>query len=229
MLSHLKQSLRRVTPQPIKDFYRLFRPRSMREAFAEVYARDDWEGGSGRGSTASNTVAYRQLLTDLLREHSIQSVVDVGCGDWQFSQLIDWSGIDYLGLDTVPAVVEANRRLFGSIARFECRDVTREHLPPADLVILKDVLQHWPTQAIQAFLPRLSQYRFAIITNSIDDGPRLNCDIAMSGYRGLDLRLAPFNWPAEELLRYQTDESKSGELNKLVLLVSADRPDGQSV
>jgi SAM-dependent methyltransferase len=221
MFSHLKQNLRRVTPQPIKDFYRLFRPRTMQEAFAEVYARDDWEGGSGRGSTASNTVAYRQLLTDFLRYHEIKSVVDVGCGDWQFSQLIDWSGIDYLGIDTVPAVVKENRKRFGSRARFECRDVTREGLPPADLVLLKDVLQHWPTAAIQSFRPQLAQCRFAVITNSVDDGPRLNCDIAMSGYRGLDLRLAPFNWPAEELLRYQTDESKNGELNKLVLLVTA--------
>ena len=36
---------------------------------------------------------YQQFLKD----NAIRSVVDAGCGDWEFSQAIDWTGIDYKG------------------------------------------------------------------------------------------------------------------------------------
>jgi SAM-dependent methyltransferase len=190
----------------------------MTEAFSSVYARDDWQGGSGRGSTPENTAEYRALIERFLQTHDIKRVVDIGCGDWQFSHLINWGNIDYLGIDTVPAVIEANRQRYGAPYRFECLDVTRDTLPPADLVILKDVLQHWPTDTIQAFLPRLEEYRFVIVTNCTFESPSLNSDIAMTGFRPLDLRKAPFFLEAEELLRYHTDNAPAGLLNKLVLL-----------
>jgi len=214
----LKEFVRRVTPQKIKDFYRIFFPRSMKESFSDIYGRDDWDGGSGRGSTPENTAEYRNLIEEFLRTHEINRVVDIGCGDWQFSRLIDWKHIDYIGIDTVPAVIEANQRRYGSRYQFECIDVTRDALPPGDLVIMKDVLQHWPNGIIRAFLPRLEQYRYAILTNCGYPSPELNTDIAMTGYRPLDLRLAPFHYASEELLRYRTDEVPSGQWNKLVLL-----------
>lgn len=212
------EMLRRILPQPLKDFYRVFVPRSMTESFSSVYARDDWQGGSGRGSTPENTVVYRELIERFLRTHNIKRVVDIGCGDWQFSRLINWENIDYIGIDTVPAVIEANRQRYGLHYRFECLDVTRDTLPPGDLVIMKDVLQHWPNDAIQAFLPRLEKYRFAILTNCAYQGPSLNTEIAMTGFRPLDLRQAPFFFEAEEILRYHSDDSAPGLLNKLVLL-----------
>lgn len=210
--------LRRILPQPLKDLYRRFFPRSMTESFSAVYASDVWQGGSGRGSTPENTVQYRALVERLLQTLDVTSVVDIGCGDWQFSHLINWGNVDYLGIDTVPVVIEANRKRYGSRHRFECADVTREALPSADLVILKDVLQHWPTAAIQAFLPRLEQYRFVLVTNSSEESPLLNSDIAMTGFRPLDLRQAPFHFKAEELLRYHADDAPPGVLNKVVLL-----------
>lgn len=216
--SRLKGVLRRITPQGMKDFYRLFVPRSMKEAFTDVYGCNVWSGGSGRDSTPENTAIYRGMLEEFLRTHEIKRVVDIGCGDWQFSKLIDWGDVDYIGIDTVPAVIEANQQRFGSRYTFVCRDVTQEALPPGDLVIIKDVLQHWPNEIIQAFLPRLDQYRYAILTNCGYPSPARNANIAMTGYRPLDLRLAPFYYPCEELLRYRTGHVPIGEWNKLVLL-----------
>jgi SAM-dependent methyltransferase len=190
----------------------------MKEAFSDVYGRDDWNGGSGRGSTPENTVEYRKVIEDFLRTHEIKRVVDIGCGDWQFSRLIDWGKTEYIGIDTVPAVIEANRQRFGSRYQFECLDVSCDTLPPGDLVLMKDVLQHWPNDIILSFLPRLEQYRFAILTNCGNSSPDLNTDIAMTGYRPLDLRQAPFNYASEELLRYRSDEVPQGQWNKLVLL-----------
>jgi SAM-dependent methyltransferase len=210
---------RRLLPRFAKRALRSAFPRSMGAAFTEVYRRDVWEGGSGRGSSPENTEAYRELLERFLREHpEIERVVDLGCGDWTFSQLVDWSAVDYLGIDTVDDVIEENRRRFGHRAKFETVDISTSSLPEGDLVILKDVLQHWPTVTIQEFLPRLRRYRWALITNCAY-GDAMNSDVAMTGYRPLDLREGPFHVPAEELLRYRTDEVEEGTLNKLVLLV----------
>ena len=38
----------------------------------------------------------------------------MGCGDWQFSKLIDWSGIDYHGFDVAPVVISNNVDQFAS-------------------------------------------------------------------------------------------------------------------
>jgi SAM-dependent methyltransferase len=210
---------RRMTPAVAKRAFRRVFPRSMSAAFTEVYRRDVWQGGSGRGSTPDNTLEYRDALQTLLRmSPDIKRVVDLGCGDWAFSRLVDWSGVDYLGVDAVDDVVQANRRAFGERARFRTVDITGESLPDGDLVILKDVLQHWPTEEILRFLPRLRRYRYALITNCAY-GDDLNTDIAMTGYRPLDLREPPFSVRAQELLRYRTDEVPEGTYNKLVLLL----------
>jgi len=210
--------LRRITPQPFKDVYRWLVPRTMTRAFSEVYRHDGWQGGSGRGSTPQNTVLYRAFLETFIRQRKIRSVVDIGCGDWAFSQFVDWGDVDYLGVDTVPAVVEHNRARFGSRYRFAYLDACRDPLPPADLVVMKDVLQHWPNDVIQAFLPRLSAYCYALITNDAWPPAGLNSDIAVTGYRRLDLRGAPFHLRATEVLRYRTVEIPEGCWNKLVLL-----------
>jgi SAM-dependent methyltransferase len=216
--SKFKDRIRRSLPQSLKNAYRLLAPRSMKEAFTEVYQRDDWCGGSGRGSVPENTTEYRRLIEKFIRTHAIERIVDIGCGDWQFSRLIDWGNIDYLGIDTVPAVIEANRKRFGTRYNFMCLDVTCDDLPAGELLLIKDVLQHWPNAVIQRFLPRLAQYRYVILTNDGYPSTTLNTDIRMTGYRPLDLRQPPFSFDAEELLRYRTDEVPLEQWNKLVLL-----------
>ena len=111
---------------------------------------------------------------------AIQSVVDLGCGDWNFSRLIDWSAIRYTGIDTVPEVIEADRKAFVDRGRFLCLDFIREELPEADLALVKDVLQHWPNDVIRSMMGRLrAQYRYVLITNSCYEDSSLNADIGM--------------------------------------------------
>ena len=57
-------------------------------------------------------MAYRGWLSEFIRANPFASIVDVGCGDWQMSAAIDWTGIKYLGVDLVPNVIAENRRRF---------------------------------------------------------------------------------------------------------------------
>ena len=142
-----------------------------------------------------------------------------GCGDWQSTQLINWGDAEYLGLDVVPSLISQNSEKFGPRYNFKLLDFSKSELPRADLALFKDVLQHWPTKTVLHLLPMLDVYKYVIITNSINGQAAINSDIAMAGYRPIDLRLPPFNFGAEELLRYKTDEvGQNDPPNKLVLL-----------
>src|SRR5437870_4263480 len=73
--------------------------KSVEEVFTEIYNQAIWganeqgEGYSGPGSTMASTVEYRGFLQNFLKEKGIRSVVDLGCGDWEFSQNMDWTGV----------------------------------------------------------------------------------------------------------------------------------------
>jgi SAM-dependent methyltransferase len=175
----------------------------MGEAFTLAYKTGQWHHGSGSGSSPANTREYRTFLTAYMAEHSIGSVLDIGCGDWQFSRLIDWTGIRYLGVDVVPAVIGHNwARYARPQVRFEHGDALNGYqLPAADLILCKDLLQHWPDAAILELGVRLAGRR-ALLTYDLNTDS--HTDTGPGGYRPLDLTAAPFAWPVRERLRYES-------------------------
>ena len=80
--------------------------RPMTECFQTIYRERVWTGlslsRSGPGSDLEATRPFRDFLDHFLRDHRVQSVVDIGCGDWTSTRLVEWHGADYLGLDVVP-------------------------------------------------------------------------------------------------------------------------------
>jgi SAM-dependent methyltransferase len=83
------------------------------EEFSKIYERNDWGYGSGVGSLPLNNIDYIKFVQSFITLNRLTSVVDFGCGDWQFSRFIDWSGAQYVGIDVVESVVQNNRRMFG--------------------------------------------------------------------------------------------------------------------
>jgi SAM-dependent methyltransferase len=79
-----------------------------------------WGAGSGPGSASHETIAYRAFLQGFLQWNRVRSVVDLGCGDWQFSRFIDWSGVDYTGVDVVAPVIEATAPASGVSTSASC-------------------------------------------------------------------------------------------------------------
>lgn len=178
--------------------------------FSSIYANNDWICGSGEGSTPANTMQYRQYLQKFLSEKGIRTVVDFGCGDWQFCRLMDWSNVRYLGIDIVPAIIRKNRQAFGrehiSFIHAEAWD---SPLPAADLLIVKDVLQHWPIAMIQSFLRTIDSFRYALITNCTE--PATNSECGLGGYRGIDLLAAPFHVACSPVLTYDWYSAHHGK------------------
>jgi SAM-dependent methyltransferase len=169
------------------------------KTFNSVYASGKWakgdngKGTSGPGSTLESTAAYRAFVEDFIKTHNVKSVVDAGCGDWAFSSKIDWHGASYVGIDISTDVIDVVRKKYGnSTVKFVVGNLT-EQLPPADLLLCKDVLQHLPNALIQRFIEnnlKPGKYKWAIITN--DKGPT-NGDISAGDYRTINLSSAPFD------------------------------------
>ena len=176
----------------------------MREVFEAVYDHNKWGYGSGKGSLPRHTRGYVSMLQDFISEHDIETVVDLGCGDWQFSRLLDWTGVQYCGLDLVKSVIDRNTEEY-SAPNIEFRVFSGDfdELPGADLLVAKDVLQHWSNESVSAFLPTLERYRYNLITNCVNpNGDTENIDIEDAEYRCLDIRRSPFNIDASEIFKF---------------------------
>ena len=179
--------------------------------FSKVYDQGVWGPGSGVGSLPQHTVEYRDFLKQFIQENGIKSVVDLGCGDWQFSRHIDWSGITYTGVDIVASLIEKNQREFGrdgniTFHKFESLD----KLPSADLLICKDVLQHLSNNMVKAYLAEFKQkYKFSLVTNDDEPVDLQNIDIAAGGWRTLRLDLEPFCEPGEIVLSWTVPWGKA--------------------
>ena len=174
--------------------------------FSEIYDKNLWNGGSGPGSNPEPNKPYISLLESFFTENKINSIVDAGCGDWRFSKLIDWNNINYKGYDVVKSVIDYNQVNYSSeTVSFQLYNGDPKLLPSADLLIMKDVLQHLSFSLINEFILGFPKYKYCLITNCINTGGQtqtVNRDIETGGSTELDLRLYPFNLECDELLEY---------------------------
>ncbi len=117
------------------------------EIFREVYRVNAWgsaESKSGVGSTLAYTERLRQELPGFLRARGVRSLVDLPCGDFNWMRHVDLRGIEYLGLDVVPELIEANQRAYGGAGKnFRVCDGLRESPPRVDLIFCRDLLIHF--------------------------------------------------------------------------------------
>jgi len=186
--------------------------------FSKIYEHGLWsvnargEGTSGGGSTVQNARPYMHFIEQFLKEKNIKTIIDLGCGDWEFSQHIDWGDRFYIGYDAVKSVIEKDRRLFGSEhIKFKQADILNMKIPKADLALCKDVLMHLPNRDIQGLLERTRHIKYCLFTNCVSPlhiAPlNLNCDIPLGQFRCLDLSKPPFQVTGRIVLRYTTDHS----------------------
>ena len=164
------------------------------EVFSKIYKEDLWHGGSGAGSKIENVKEYVEILQKYIDKPEIKTVLDLGCGDWEFSKFLDLSSVSYLGVDVVESVIESNSTSYSaSNIKFISRDITTYEIPKADLIICKDVLQHLCNKDVVTILVKIiTSSKFSLITNDFSPENTENKDIDNGDYRCLDLTLSPF-------------------------------------
>lgn len=198
---------------------------STEQVFTSIYSNAFWgtnaegDGWSGIGSSYEATAQYREFIADFLKNYAIRSVVDLGCGDWEFSRYIDWKDISYLGIDIVEHVIEKNKKRFeADNVHFEHSNALKYDLPYADLLICKEVLQHLSNDDIRSICSQFKKYKYCLITNGIDYETMSsdNREILCGDYRPLDLTLPPFNIVGTKIFTFYS----AGFLKQTLLIIN---------
>ncbi|OAF20128.1 class I SAM-dependent methyltransferase [Bradyrhizobium neotropicale] len=185
---------------------------------------------SGLGSEDRATAAIREALPSLLKRLGARSLLDAPCGD------ASWIGrlgleVDFTGVDIVPSLIESNHQRVerGELSgRFLIADITRDALPPADVILCRDCLVHLSFQNIGRAVTRFraSGARFLLATTF----PELesNEDCEDGDWRALNMERAPFNWPPpRELINERCEEGGGGWRDKSLGLWRLDEPRGE--
>lgn len=181
----------------------------MQDKFTKIYDKKIWGGGSGKGSTLFYNKNFIFFLEDFIKEKSIKSVIDLGCGDWEFSQYINWN-CEYLGIDCVETVVQSNIENYQTDSiKFEHGDIFSDRTildKQCDLIILKDVLQHWDNLNIIDFINDIisrKKYKYILIINGKGHSEDRNINNRYM-YAKLDADNYPLNlWNPKVVLNYR--------------------------
>jgi hypothetical protein len=220
----LKKLVRPLVPAPVISAWRRyaearidqrFARSTPAEVFSAVYRERLWgttadrDYCSGTGSHEDAFVTpYVAGVTAFLAEFpELQAALDLGCGDFNIGAHLVNAFSSYVAVDVVPELIEHNARRFAHLrVQFQCRDIVADDLPRADVVFLRQVLQHLSNAQIAAVVPKLSRYPWLIVTEHFPAKPlfRPNVDKPIGpGVRqrfgsGVVLTAAPFNLPAVE-------------------------------
>jgi|HubBroStandDraft_4_1064222.scaffolds.fasta_scaffold35312_4 SAM-dependent methyltransferase len=208
MMTLLKQLLRLITRleamRPLRMLYtrRSVLPRIHKrysnmdaaDVFSEIYAQKQWDNekdekfNSGTGSSAAYMSHYCELINSFIQKHHVQTVVDLGCGDFRVGARISRPEMSYVGVDVVQDLVAHNEKTFGADhIRFQCVDIMSGALPDGDLCLIRQVLQHLSNREILLVLEMCVKYRYVIITEHLPNGRRTKPNLDKP--HGPDIRL----------------------------------------
>ena len=176
-----------------------FGRKSVSEIFTETYHKRYWksrESVSGIGSELGQTAILRAELPHLLRRNGIHTLLDLPCGDFNWMQHVDLSGIAYTGGDIVADLMERNQSLYEREDRkFVQLNLLSDPLPQADCILIRDCLVHFSYEHIQQALERIEQSGIRYILTTTFTAFESNEDIQTGYWRPLNLERAPFHFP----------------------------------
>ena len=147
-----------------------------RDIFSDIYSRHVWGRNSehpaglcsGVGSYGLHAKKYVDFVREFIGQHNIQSITDIGCGDFNIGrQLIAGLSVRYVGVDVSKEVIHYNSAHFGNEqTTFVCLDATEERAPVADLLLIREVLQHLSNAAIAGLIARHfdSGFKYILVT-----------------------------------------------------------------
>lgn len=186
----------------------------LQKKFERIYETNLWsdpDSRSGVGSNLDSTRALRERLPAALRQLDTRVLLDVPCGDFTWMERVDLSGVEYIGGDIVPLIVERNTQLHSSKdRRFMSLDLTSDRLPDADVLLCRDCLVHLSYANIGAVLANVarSSVRFLLTTSFPGRGD--NYDIADGDWRTLDFQAPPFSFPDPVLTIVEECQEEDG-------------------
>jgi SAM-dependent methyltransferase len=186
----IRKLIKEITPSAIVQRYRKskikaersrFSVMSTADVFDEIYRKKLWGGDSelcsGSGSRGAAARQYVGAVTTFINDHPVDSILDIGCGDFYIGKAITerlGQRVSYIGVDVSPYVISYNRGHYSiPNVSFVCLDAAKDELPRADICLVRQVFQHLSNQQISAILKKLICFKWVLITEHYPDDDRL--------------------------------------------------------
>lgn len=188
-------------------------PWPTQKAMSQIYERQLWGSNqkdkfySGEGSHKKEiTDNYLKVVKEFLGQFKPKLYVcDLGCGDFNIGKQLVIYSKKYTAIDIVPELIAYNKEKLSALfdekqLDFQCLDISKDELPKADCLILRQVLQHLSNNEVLQITKKLQSYQYIILTEHIPSEKFIpNIDIISGqGIRlkknsGIDLLEEPFN------------------------------------
>ena len=147
-------------------------PMSQKDVFTEVYKKQIWGDGSeknplsGGGSNPDSASPYVEFIRQIIESEGIESVLDVGHGDWTMWRDYKFENVSYIGIDVASEISNDLNMKFGNNSRKFLEFESENYVyPPSDLIISKEVLQHLPNKDVFLFLEKISEFEYIVLCN----------------------------------------------------------------
>ena len=166
--------------------------------FVDMKIKHNNESLSGPGSHINNTNETVCLINETMNKYNIKSILDLGCGDWNWFKTIDLKDVSYTGWDAHEGMIQSNNQKFKEKnIKFEVRDIVLEEYPQTDLVICRDVLFHMDISFAMHCIGKIKKSCKYLITTSFNDTLKNNniekyCEIDNWGFYKINLNIEPF-------------------------------------
>lgn len=163
--------------------------KDLSSVFSKIYRTKAWGDSpdkffSGPGSNIEYCQDYIEFVKRFISEHSIKSIIDIGCGDFRISSQILSPETTYVGLDTVKELIDYNQDRFGtSKVSFKCQDATSGTLPNGELCLVRQVFQHLSNRDIASILSKIAAFKYVIVTEHFPNSlamPNIDIDSGAS-------------------------------------------------
>jgi hypothetical protein len=240
VVKDLRSALKAVLPTELIAMVRAARLKRLRarfqglkpsEAFSIVYSDGMWGRSenpdhpfnSGTGSRDPEIVsAYVSAVIEWIDSFTDKpDVADVGCGDFRVGSQIRPSCGRYSAYDCVPGIIASNRSRWASLdVDFCVLDVSSESPATADIIFVRQVLQHLPNDLITRALSRLkTACTWLVVTEHLPDGEfvpnvdkAIGPDIRCTSGSGVVLTEPPFSLKPLEVLELCRVPSAPGSI-----------------
>jgi hypothetical protein len=151
---------------------------SSEHIFSEIYRRRRWGKNvpaSGEGTSPLAVRPYLEFLdTFLCSNPKIDSILDIGHGDWEMWPNGFFDNHRYFGIDVVSELSKELNLIHGNeTTNFNSGDFLKMPLPSCDILLIKDVLIHLSDLDILKALKIFANFNIIVATN----------DISSSGFR----------------------------------------------
>ena len=211
--------------------YRIYKKRrefkglSNQEIFTKIYESNKWDTNglandiyySGTGSYGDVAQKYIDFVSQFIKEKNIASITDIGCGDFEIGNQITQKNnkVKYTGCDVVEGLIKRNTNKFQSkTISFHHLDASKDELPKAELITIRQVLQHLSNNDIKIILSKVAHYKYALISEHllkeglekvINKDKPTGPDTRMVDGSGVYINLSPYSIKCIEVLRCRDD------------------------